>query len=281
MSNADKLRGRICLVTGANSGIGKATALGLAKLGSTVVMVCRDRARGEAAQADIKRESGNDAVDLMIADLSSLAAVRELTAQITAKYPKLDVLINNAAVYKPTRTMTVDGFETMFATNHLAPFLLSNLLLESLHASRLARVLNITAPSTVRLDFDDLQGERRFNALTAFGASKMCNLLFTFELARRLEGRSVAVNAVHPGLAKSNLTREFPALMRWFTYLISAPPERAAEGIVRLASASEFAGRSGRFYHNGTEIIANEYARDPNVQRRLWEVSAELTKLSN
>jgi NAD(P)-dependent dehydrogenase (short-subunit alcohol dehydrogenase family) len=278
---ADQLRDKVCLVTGANAGIGKALALDLAKSGATIVMVCRDQTRGAAAQADIQRESGNDAVELLLADLSALAAVRSLATMFKAKYSKLDVLINNAAVYLRTRTLTPDGLETMFATNHLAPFLLTNLLLDSLQAGGAARVVNITAPSTAKIDFDNLQGEQRFSSLSAFGATKMGNLLFTFNLARRLDGRAVTVNAVHPGLVKSNLMHEAPAPLRWVTGLISANPDRAVEPIVRLAYALEYAGQTGRFYRNGKPITAHAYAYDQDIQRRLWNVSAQLVGLSN
>jgi NAD(P)-dependent dehydrogenase (short-subunit alcohol dehydrogenase family) len=216
---------------------------------------------------------------LLLADLSSLVAVRTLAAQVHAAHPRLDVLINCAAVYTPRRRLTVDGLEMMFATNHLAPFLLTNLLLPSLQASEAGRVLTISAPSTVHVPFDDLMGTQRFRPLSAFGASKMANLLFTFALARRLEGQGVVANAVHPGLVKSNLMRQAPVVLRWLTWMASASPERAAEAIAHLASAPEVAGRTGRFYHNGKEIQADAYAYDPEVQEHLWEVSAALTHL--
>ena len=277
---SQNMHGKICMVTGANSGVGKAIALGLARLGATLVIVCRVQGKGEAARAEIVAQSGNSPVVLMIADLSVLVSVRKLAEEFKSQFPKLDVLVNNAATVKFTRTLTPDGFETMFATNHLAPFLLTNLLLDSLQASGEARVLNITAPSTVRLNFDDLQSERRFSSLTTFGASKMGNLLFTFELARRLAGRGVVVNAIHPGLVKSNLMREAPAPMRWFTNLMSTKPERATDMIVRVATAPEFAGESGHFYRDGKEIKADAFALDPENQQRLWQVSAELAKLN-
>src|SRR5947209_6121215 len=192
------MHGKVCLVTGSSSGLGKATALGLAQLGATVILGCRDKERGEAALAEIKAASGHEASELMLIDLSVQQSVREMAAAFKQRYPRLDVLINNAAVFKNRRIETVDGVETMFATNHLGPFLLTNLLLERVHASTSGRILTITAPSTTTLDFDDLQGEKQFNALHAFGASKTCNLLFTFELARRLAGTSVTALAIHP-----------------------------------------------------------------------------------
>ena len=168
----------------------------------------------------------------------------------------------------------------MFATNHLGPFLLTNLLLEALKAGGEGRILNIAAPSTVRLDFEDLQSERKFSSLNVFGGTKMMNLLFTFELARRLEGTGVTANAIHPGLARSNLMNESNAAIRLLTRLASSPPERNAESIVRVATAPEFAGVNGRFLHRGKEIEAPAYAHDREAQARLWEMSVLLAGLA-
>jgi retinol dehydrogenase-14 len=170
--------------------------------------------------------------------------------------------------------------ETMFATNQLAPFLLTNLLRDRLVANAPARVLVLSAPSTVKLDFDDLQAERRFRSLTAFGASKAADLLFTFELARRWNGTGVTANAIHPGLARTDLMRQAPAPLRWVTRLVSAPPERVAAAIVRLALSPEYASRTGGFFSKGRELDAPPYTRDPAIARRLWDVSATLTNLS-
>jgi NAD(P)-dependent dehydrogenase (short-subunit alcohol dehydrogenase family) len=273
---ATDMTGKICVVTGANAGLGKATASGLAKLGATVVLACRDQAKGEAALAEIRAASGNNQLDLMIVDLSVLDSVRRMAAAFLQKYDRLDVLINNAAVFKSKRIVTADGLETMFATNHLGHFLLTNLLLDRLKASAPSRVINVTAPSTVKLDFDNLQGEKKFSALNAFGASKMCNLLFTFELARRLSGMNVTSNALHPGLVKSNLTSEMPFLLRWGTNLVSASPEKAAESALYLASSPKVAGVSGGFFKGQKESEPNSYAKDEQVQRRLWEISEKL-----
>src|SRR5437588_3616421 len=219
------MRGKVCVVTGSSSGLGKATALRLAELGATVILGCRDKERGEATLAEIRAASGNETVELMLIDLSVQQSVRTMVEEFKQRHDRLDVLINNAGVFKNVRTVTVDGLETMFATNHLGPFLLSNLLLDRLKTSAPSRILTITAPSTSMLDFDDLQGEKKFQAFEAFGASKACNLLFTYELARRLEGTGVTVNAIHPGLVRSSIMREAAAPIRWFTSLISAPPK--------------------------------------------------------
>jgi NAD(P)-dependent dehydrogenase (short-subunit alcohol dehydrogenase family) len=210
--------------------------------------------------------------------------VRNLAEILKAKYEKINVLINNASVYKRNRSVTVDGFEEMFAANHLGPFLLTQLLLERLQAGvqedGWGRVLNITAPSTVPLDFDDLQSEGNFNSLQAFGATKMANLLFTFELARRLETTGITVNAIHPGLARSGLMKESFFLMRLLTRLASRPAEKVTGDILRVAADLQFANVSGKFLHNGKEIEAPAYALDRTAQQRLWEISERLTQLT-
>lgn len=275
---------KVFVVTGATSGIGKALAPGLAKTGEVLVMVARDAERGNAALQEIRLATQNFNINMELCDLSILSSVRNLAEILKSKYEKVDVLINNAGVYKRQRATTVDGFEEMFAANHLGPFLLTNLLLEPLQAAvqanGSARVLNLTAPSTVQLNFDDLQGERNFNSLNAFGATKMANLLFTFALARKLETTGITVNAVHPGLVRSGLMKEGSIFMRLFLQLASKPPQRVSESIVRLATAPEFEGTTGKFLHDGKEIEAPAYAYDRTAQQRLWELSEDLTRLS-
>ena len=274
------MNGKVCLVTGANAGLGKATATGLARAGAYVILACRDRGRGEAALAEIIAATGNPTIELLLVDLSDQASIRAAVANFFAIHDRLDVLVNNAAVFKQSRALTRDGLEAMFATNHLGPFLLTNLLLPALQAGAPARVLNITAPSTTHLDFDDLQGERRFRPLTAFGASKMCNLLFTYELTRRLEGTGVTVNAVHPGLVKSSLLTEAPRVLGWLSNLFAKTPEQAAATPVYLASSPDVAGMSGKFFKGKQAIASNAYSQDRDVQRRLWETSTELVHLA-
>ena len=266
-------------MTGSTAGIGRALAAALAGAGVTVGIVARDAGRGEATQRKIAATAGTE-VRLFVADLSREADVRQLGAEVIDVFPRLDILVHSAAVFAQRRTVTSDGMETMFATNQLAPFLLTNLLRDHLIASAPARVLILTAPSTIRLNFDDLQGEGRFRALNAFGASKAAELLFTFELSRRLAGTGVSANAVHPGLARTNLMRQAPAPLRWATWLLSAPPERAAAAILPLALAPDYAGLTGRFFKGGREIEPPPYTRDPEIARRLWRVSTELTHLT-
>lgn len=275
---------KVIVLTGVTSGIGKALALDLAKTGETIVMVARDQERGEAARNEIGRAAQNQNLDLQLCDLSVLSSVRNLAEILKSRYPTIDVLINNASVYKRRRAVTVDGFEEMFAANHLGPFLLTNLLLEQLQAAvqanGSARVLNITAPSTVPLNFDDLQNEKNFNSLTAFGETKMANLLFTFELARRLENTGITVNAIHPGLTRSGLMREGSFLVRLLTRLASSPPEKMTGPILQAALGQEFEKTTGKFLHAGKEIDSAAYAHDRDAQQRLWELSERLTGLA-
>jgi NAD(P)-dependent dehydrogenase (short-subunit alcohol dehydrogenase family) len=272
------MKGKVCLVTGANGGIGKATATALAQLSATIILACRNKERGERAKAEVISATSNSAVELMLVDLSLRESIRQMAASFGENYDRLDVLINIAAIYKSQRAMTPDGLEMMFATNHIGPFLLTNLLVNQLKASTSARVLVVTAPSTTPLDFENLQGEQRFNPLRAFGVTKMCNLLFTYELARRLAGTGVTINAVHPGLIKSNLMKEAPLVMRWITQLTSTTPEKAAAALAYLASSPEMASITGKFFKDGKVIESNQYSHDQNVQRQLWDVSVALTK---
>src|SRR5713226_8121955 len=196
--SVSSMNGKVCLVTGGNSGIGKETALGLATLGATVVIVSRDRGKGEAAVSDIRRKSGSQNVNLIVADLSSIDVVRQLAQEFRSKYDKIHVLVNNAGIFLPKRVTTADGLEATFATNHLGHFLLTNLL----HANAPSRILNITsdAHKGAEIDFEDLMGEKKFSGFKAYGQSKLANVLFTYELARRLEGTGVTVNCLHPGV---------------------------------------------------------------------------------
>src|SRR3989449_3956938 len=201
------IENRVFLVTGANSGIGKATALGLARLGGTVVMACRNAARGETARQEIIRESGNARVFLEIVDLASEASTRSLAEAFRRKYPWLDVLINNAGVYTSHREITPDGLERQFEVNYLSGFLLTHLLLDRLKQSAPSRIVNVpsSAHGPSAIHFDDLQGERRYSGYRAYGQSKLAQILFTRVLARHLEGTGVTVNACHPGVIRTNL----------------------------------------------------------------------------
>ncbi len=271
---------KVYMITGVASGLGKAIALALAKTGETVILVVRDADRGTEVVKKIAAATGNSNLDLQLCDLANLSSVRNLATIINNRYEKIDVLINNASVYRKNRETTMDGYERMFATNHLGPFLLTYMLMDKLIASGSARIINIAAPSSTQLNFDDLQSEKNFNSLTAFGASKMANLLFTYELARRMEGRGIKVNAVHPGLVRSGLMKEAFAPLQWVLWLFSSSPNRAAEDILQLATSPEFETTSGKFLHKGKEMQAAAYALNPAMQLKLWTISEALTKAS-
>lgn len=269
----------ICVVTGANTGIGKATALALAKQGATVVMLCRSRERGEAARAEIAAEAGR-AAELVIGDLAVQAEIRRAATEIEARWPRLDVLINNAAVMMPKRTVTADGIETMFAVNHLAYFLLTNLLLDRMKASGAARIINVSSNAhrfIKRFDFDDLQGEKKFATLRAYALSKLENIYFTYALARRLEGTAVTVNAMHPGVIRSELNRSMPPFAVWLFNKFTRPPEEGAATPLYLATSPEVAGVSGKYFDACREKQTTPITYDVEASERLWELSARLT----
>ncbi|MEE9124309.1 MAG: SDR family oxidoreductase [candidate division NC10 bacterium] len=282
MANTGPMAGKTCILTGANTGIGKATALGLAKMGATVVMVCRSLERGEAAMAEIKRGSGNDSVSLLLADLSSRAAIHRLAADFKAKYPNLHVLINNAAIIPKKRTVAEDGLETQFAVNHVAYFLLTNLLLDQLKASAPSRIINVSSQvhNGASIDFDDLQSERSYSPTRVYGWTKLANVLFTYELAHRLEGTRVTVNCLHPGTVATNMLADYmPGGLRFLAKMIGVSSEEGAQTSLFLATSPEVEGVSGKYFVNQGAVHSSKASYDKTAARRLWQVSAELTGL--
>lgn len=271
------MNSKVCVVTRAATGLGKAVAHELAKTGATVILIARDPEQGARVQQEITSATNNPNVELELGDLSNLSSVRNLAVILLNQHEKIDVLINNPAAYRRQRGVTVDGFEEMFAANYLGPYLLTRHLLDSLQASDSARIIMVTAPSATELDFDDLQGERQFNPLKAYGASKMANLLFAFQLADRLQDSNIRVNAVNPGLVRSGPLEEFSAPLRYLLWWIASPPARPAGEIVRLALAPEFENSHGKFFRKGEEVEPPAYALDSVVQQRLWELSEALT----
>src|SRR5215470_17081785 len=276
------LRGKTCLITGASSGIGRATALALGGMGATLVLVCRDRGRGEAAVADIARQTGNRDVTLLLADLALQSEIRRVAAEFLASDRPLHVLINNAGVMNLHRSVTADGIETTFAVNHLGYFLLTNLLLERLRRSAPARIVNVSseAHKFAPLDFDDLGNEKRYRAMRVYGQSKLANILFTAELAGRCAGSGVTANSLHPGAVSTRLgtnngawTRVIIALLRPF---FRSPTDGAATSIY-LASSPAVDGVSGKYFANCREKAPSRAASDPDAARRLWEISAQMT----
>jgi len=273
-------------VTGANSGIGKTTALGLAQMGATVVMVCRDRTRGEEAHKEIKEKSGNNAVDLLISDLSSQQAIRQLADDFKQRYTQLHVLINNAGSLYLTRRTTVDGLEMTFAVNQLAPFLLTNLLLDVIKASAPARIVNVNsdAHQIGAIDFDDLQGEKRYSPMRNYGQSKFAMMLFSYELARRLQGTGVTVNCLHPGFVATNIAqRDIAPVLRsiagFFIPLLGISAEEGAKTSLYLASSPEVEGVTGKYFVKSIPVRSVRTSYNEALQQRLWEESAKLVHL--
>ena len=275
------MTGKICMVTGANDGIGKATALGLAKMSASVVMVCRSRERGEATLADVREKTGNSNISLVVADLSFQAAIRKLVRDFEARYPALHVLINNAGIIPRERTVTVDGLEMQFAVNHLAPFLLTNLLLDLLKASAPARIVNVA--SEVHHDgsihFEDLQSERSYRPYYAYAQSKLANVLFTYELARRLQGTGVTPNCLHPGVVATKLLADGMGIPRTELRMGISPQEGARTSLY-LATSPEVEGVSGKYFVNRRPAQSSKESHDRAVAKRLWQVSADLVGVS-
>lgn len=273
---------KTAVVTGANAGIGRVTALELAKLGHEVVLVCRNRQKGETALHDIRRKARHDAVHLVLCDLSSQADIRRAVGEIRGKFPVVDVLVNNAGAINGSYTETADGLETTWAVNHLAYFLLTNLLLENLKAAPAARVVNLSSEAEAggKLHWDDVNLRRGFNPVKAYTQSKLANLLFTNALANRLQGSRATANAVHPGAVRSEFGRGggwMGAAFRAFGAFMRSP-EKGAETAVWLATSPEVEGVTGRYFYDKRQIMAQAIAYDPAAQQRLWELSNAQTQ---
>ena len=274
----------ICVVTGATSGIGKETAVALAKAGATVATVCRTHERGEAAVTEIRRRTGNDAVSLFVADLSSRRAVRAVAAELAAALPRIDVLVNNAGLALRDYIRTEEGFETTFAVNHLAYFLLTRLLQPTLEASAPARIVNVSSEAHRwgAIRFDDLMGERTYDGWKAYAQSKLANVLFTYELARRLQGTGVTANCLHPGLVGTDFAKAGPTTIRILSRLARPflrSPAKGAATSVYLSSAPEVATVSGQYFTNRRARRSSKASYDRAVGAKLWEVSERLAGL--
>jgi NAD(P)-dependent dehydrogenase (short-subunit alcohol dehydrogenase family) len=279
------MQGKICVVTGANSGIGKATALGLAQRGATVVMVCRDRARGEQARSEITTQSRNTAVDLLQADLSSQQSIRHLVENFQHHYTRLHVLINNAGASFPGRRETVDGVEMTFAVNYLAPFLLTNLLLDVLKASAPARIVNVSSNSHKAgyIQMDDLQEEQHYRSMRVYGQAKLAVVLFTYELARRLQGTGVTANCLHPGFVATHFGQSGAGpVFRLLVKVIGSfgtSPQEGAKTSIYLASSPEVEGVTDKYFVKSLPRPSAAISYDESLQRQLWEQSARLVNL--
>jgi NAD(P)-dependent dehydrogenase (short-subunit alcohol dehydrogenase family) len=281
--NKISLKEKICVITGANSGIGKETAKALAKMGFTIVMVCRNFERGKQALEEIKSFSGSDKVELLIADLSQISEIKRLANAVAIRYEHIDVLINNAGVFNMHRHTTVDGLEMTFAVNYIAPFLLTNLLLPQLKAAAQGRIIIVSSKMEIlgKLELDDLNFEKRpYNMIRSYSDSKLMTILYTKELARRLSGTNVTINAVHPGGVATNLGMEkgnwlFKTVWK-FGSLFFISSEKGAETSVYLASSPEVANVSGKFFSNKKPMKNNKQADNEASANRLLERTEEI-----
>ena len=286
MAEVALMAGMSVLVTGGTGGIGKATATGLAALGARVGITGRDQARTEAAAAGIRAAAGSPVVDAFAADLSVQAGVRRLAAQVLDTYPRLDVLVNNVGGFWAHRHVTADGLEHTFALNHLAPFLLTSLLLDRLTASAPARIVTVSsgAHARARIDFDDLQGERNYSGQRAYSQSKLANVMFTYELARRLEGTGVTATVLHPGVVRTSFgaadQAAYLAVMIRVARLFMKTPAQGAGTPVYLASSPQVEGITGRYFVNRKPKTSSKASYDTAAAARLWQVSADLTDMT-
>ena len=283
---ATSMTGKTVLITGGTGGIGRATAIGLAELGARVAIVGRDAERAQAAAVEIRRVTRNPDVDSVGADLASQAEVRRLAAEVLESYPRLDVLVNNVGGFWATRHVTADGLERTLAVNHLAAFLLTELLLDRLKASAPARVVTVSsgAQSFGTIHFDDLQGERKYSGQTAYNQSKLASVMFTYELARRLERTGVTATVLHPGVVSTAFGAEDPSrifkLIVPFYRRFMKTPQQGATTSIYLASSPRVAGVTGRYFASGEPRTSNKASYDESAASRLWQVSAGLVGLA-
>jgi NAD(P)-dependent dehydrogenase (short-subunit alcohol dehydrogenase family) len=284
---AADMKARVCVVTGATQGIGKITALELARMGAEVTIVARSPERGQATLDELHRATGSETLGLIVADLSLLSEIRDAAEQLRGKHPRVHVLVNNAGAIHMTRKVTPEGLETTFVTNHLSYFLLTELLLPALEAAgtpdRKARIVNVASNAHLRarLNLDDLQAEKGYTPFTAYGNSKLGNILFTYELARRLEGKNVTANCLHPGVVATGFGRNDPG---WLRFLVSIgkpfllTPEKGARTTLHVATSPELEGVSGQYFVRSRPARSRRLSYDEGLQRRFWEVSAALTR---
>jgi retinol dehydrogenase 12 len=282
---SQEMQGKVCLVTGATLGIGKETAMGLARRGARVVIVGRDEARTRQTADWIAGESGNGQGDFLVADLSSQAEVRRLALHFKDKYPRLDVLVNNAGAIFTQREMTADGYERTWALNHLGQFLLTRLMLDRLKASAPARIVNVasSAHTSATIDFDNLQGEKKFSGMRAYAQSKLANILFTYALARRLTGEGVSANCLHPGVIATGFGHNAPGLVKTLVTLARpflTTPQKGAETSIYLAWSPEIANVSGKYFAKCSPTASSKLSADAALQEKLWELSLQQTAAS-
>ncbi len=287
MAQSDKLMaGKVCLITGGTSGIGEVTARELARMGGKVVITARDEIKGNKAVERIRADSGSPEIEALVADLSSQSQIRSLADAFMRLHHRLDVLVNNAGAIYLRRSLSPDGIEMTFAVNHLAPFLLTNLLLDMIIKSAPARIINVASNSHEgqEIDFADLESQRNYGFMGTYGKSKLANILFTYELDRRLAGSGVTVNAVHPGFVGTNMGANNGWLVKIFlpiTRLWAQSPEEGADTSIYLASSPEVQGVSGKYFYQEKSVPSSLNSHDELNAKQLWEVSAEMTGIKD
>ena len=269
------MEGRVCVVTGATAGLGRETALALARMGATLVIVARDPVKAARTREELEAIAGARRVEVVLADFADLHSVRAAAHRIAEQFSSVHVLVNNAGLAKKHRTLSTDGFELTFAVNHLAPFLFTRELMPLLRAGAPSRIVNVASAAEAQgpIDFDDLQSTQNYRGFRVYGKTKLMNVLFTYELAARLEGTGVTANCLHPGAVATDLLRQLP---RWLYALISPfllTPERGAATQVMLASSPSVEGVSGGYYVKGKANRSSRRSYDVEARRRLWDVS--------
>jgi len=280
------MTGKVCMITGANSGIGGETSRALAKMGATVVMAVRNREAGEEVRQEIAKETRNESIELMVADLFSIEEVRGLASDFKKTHSRLDVLINNAGGIFPKKEMTIDGLERTFALNHLAPFLLTHELLDRLKASAPSRIINVSSAAHLRgkIDFENLQSEKKYGQLGPYANAKLMNVMFTYSLARYLDGTGVTVNVLHPGVVRTRFgqndaSRARKLMFRMFGPLLKSP-EKGAETSIYLASSPEIKGANGEYFVNCKPKQSAVISYDEELQKQLWQRTEQLLGIS-
>ena len=279
------MKAKVCIVTGATSGIGKHTAMELARMGAALVVVGRNHQKCVDTVAEIREVSGNPKVEFLLADLSSQTDIRKMVVEFRDKYDRLDVLVNNAGGATLKRQISVDGIEKTFALNHLSYFLITNLLLDMLISNAPARIVNVSSGNHFgkRLDFDNLELRKGYNPLKAYGRTKLANIYFTYELDRRLKGTGVTVTAMNPSLVATNIWKNvgpiIGPLVAWFMTRKAQTPEEGAQGVIYLASSPDVAGVSGKYFRKKVEMESDPVTYDLDIAKRLWGISEKMTGL--
>jgi NAD(P)-dependent dehydrogenase (short-subunit alcohol dehydrogenase family) len=273
------MKNKIVVITGANTGMGKVTAIALAKRGAHIVMVCRNKQKAEVARSEIQSVSGNKNVDLLIADLSLQSSIKELVGEIQKKYRQIDVLINNAGLALTDYSETAEGIETTFATNVLSMFLLTNLLKEQLSAAPVARVINVASSTHTgaKIQLDDIAYKKNYSLFGAYNQSKLCNIMLTYEQARRFASTPITVNCLNPGPVKTELARDMGAVFKLIGSLFFLSPEKASETAIYLASDKELEKTTGKYFTKSKAVPSSKLSYDTQKSAELWRICEKMT----